>query len=127
MAANTHIFDPAASWPPPASLDFENENAVADWAYAVSLADARRRTETAVHGSSFLECGEEPPYKERYKAASMSPYTKLTMHVQPPLPIPLIQTTIIPPFPMTTGMGRLTIQAFFLFSITPTFTRPVPR
>ena len=51
LAANTHSFDPAASWPPPATLDFENENAVADWAYAASLADANRRTEIAAHGS----------------------------------------------------------------------------
>jgi len=51
MAANTHSFDPAASWPPPASLDFENENAVADWAYAASLADASRRTEITAQDS----------------------------------------------------------------------------
>jgi len=55
MAANTHFHEPAATWPPPASLDPENENAVADWAYAASLEDARRRIEIAAHGKFLFK------------------------------------------------------------------------
>ena len=65
MVANTHnssssnsnwtnpdtALESASSWPPPASLDRDNENAVVDWAIAASLSDARRRTEIAAHGS----------------------------------------------------------------------------